>query len=102
MISQHGEKELKKFLDILNSYHPTIMFIANYSRDKTSYLDVEVIKKGNLFITVNLCKPTNSHQYLHALSCHIIRSKNQYLTAKPEGQTGFVQKVYFSISKVTI
>ena len=95
MISQHGEKELKKFLDILNSYHPTIMFIANYSRDKTSYLDVEVIKKGNLFITVNLCKPTNSHQYLHALSCHIIRSKNQYLTAKPEAKQDLFRKFIF-------
>ena len=29
---QHGEKELKKFLEILDSYHPTIKFTANYSR----------------------------------------------------------------------
>ena len=46
MLWQHGEKDLKKFLQILNSYHPTIKFTANYSREKISFLDVEeVIKK---------------------------------------------------------
>ena len=34
MLWQHGEKELKKFLEILNSYHLTIKFTANYSREK--------------------------------------------------------------------
>ena len=34
MFWQHGEKELKKFLEILNSYNPTIKFTANYSREK--------------------------------------------------------------------
>ena len=29
MLWQHGEKKLKKFLEILNSYHPTIKFIVN-------------------------------------------------------------------------
>ena len=28
MLWQHGEKDLKKFLDILNSYHPTMKFTA--------------------------------------------------------------------------
>lgn len=31
---QHDENELKKFLEILNFYHPTIKFTANYSREK--------------------------------------------------------------------
>ena len=51
MLWQHGEKELKQFLEILNSYYPTIKFTANYSREKISFLDVEVIKKGNLLVT---------------------------------------------------
>ena len=34
MLWQHREKELKKFLEILNSYHLTIKFTANYSREK--------------------------------------------------------------------
>ena len=49
MLWQPGEKELKKFLEILNSYHPTIKFTANYSTEKISFLDVEVIKKGNQY-----------------------------------------------------
>ena len=43
MLWQHGEKELKKFLDALNCYHPTIKFTAEYSRDKINFLDVEVL-----------------------------------------------------------
>ena len=51
MLWQHGEKELKKFLEILNPYHLTIKFTANYSREKISFLGVEVIKKGNQLVT---------------------------------------------------
>ena len=79
---QHGEKELKKFLEILNSYHATIKFTANYSREKISFLDVEVTKKGNELATDLYVKPTNTHQYLHASSCHVFHSKNPYLKSK--------------------
>ena len=34
MLWQHGGKDLKKFIEILNSYHPTIKFTANYSKEK--------------------------------------------------------------------
>ena len=37
MLWQNGEKELKQFLEILNSYYPTIKFTANYSREKISF-----------------------------------------------------------------
>ena len=75
MLWQHGEKALKKFLEILNSYHPTIKFTANYSREKICFLDVEVIKKGNQLVTDLYIKPTDTHQYLHASSCHVFHSK---------------------------
>ena len=52
MLWQHGEKEHKKFLEILNSYHPTIKFIANYSREKISFLDVEVIKRETSLLLI--------------------------------------------------
>ena len=51
MLWQHGEKELKKFLEIFNPYHLSIKFTANYSREKISFLGVEVIKKGNQLVT---------------------------------------------------
>ena len=50
MLWQHGKKELKKFLEILNFYHPTINFTANYLRDKISFLDAEVIGKANQLV----------------------------------------------------
>ena len=75
MLWQHDEKEPKKFLDILNSYRPTIKFTSNYSREKISFLDVEVIKKENQLVPDLYIKPTNTHLYLHASSCHVFYSK---------------------------
>ena len=76
MLWQHGEKELKKFLEILNPYHLTIKFTANYSREKISFLGVEVIKKGNQLVTAcSLYKTHRYHEHLHASSCHVFHSK---------------------------
>ena len=44
---QHGGEDIKKFLEILNSYYPSIHINANNLREKISFLDVEVMKKGN-------------------------------------------------------
>ena len=66
MLWQHGEKELKKFSEILNSCHLTIKFIANYSRDKIRFLDVEIIKKGNQLVADLSIKHRHIHQYIHA------------------------------------
>ena len=43
MLWQRDERELTKSLEILNSYHQPIKFTANYSIEKVSFLDVEVI-----------------------------------------------------------
>ena len=75
MLWHHGEKALKKFLEILNFYHPTIKFTANYSWEKICFLDVEVIKKGNQLVTDLYIKPTDTQQYLHASSCHVFHPK---------------------------
>ena len=68
MLWQHSEKELKTFLEILNYYRPTIMLTVNYSREKISFLDVEVIKTGSKLVADLYIKPTDTHQYLHASS----------------------------------
>ena len=63
MIWQHGEKKLKKFLEILNSYHPTSKFTASYLREQISFLNGEAIKKGKQLVTdfiPNLEIPTNT------------------------------------------
>ena len=71
MVREHGEEELKKFLETLNCYHPTIKFTAEYSRAKINFLDVTVMKKGNQLVTDLYVKPTDTHQYLHGSSCHV-------------------------------
>ena len=47
MMWEHGEEELKKFLENLNCYHSSIKFTAEYSSAKVNFLDVTVMKKGN-------------------------------------------------------
>ena len=39
----HGERELKHFIDELNSFHPTIKFTANWSFSEVNFLDTIVI-----------------------------------------------------------
>ena len=75
MLWQHGEKELEKFSEFLNCYHPTIKFTANYSRNEVNFLAVSVRKKDNQLVTDLYIKPTDTHQYLHASSFHVYHSK---------------------------
>ncbi|XP_057296197.1 uncharacterized protein LOC130625148 [Hydractinia symbiolongicarpus] len=74
MLWQHGEDKLIKFLELLNSCHPTIKFTHSFSRDSVNFLDVKVIRKDNHLITDLYVKPTDTHQYLQASSCHVPHS----------------------------
>ena len=71
MMWEHGEEELKKFLETLNCYQSTIKFTAEYFRAKVNFLDVTNIRKGNQLVTDLYVKPTNTHQYVHASLCHV-------------------------------
>ena len=70
------ERNIKRFLDIFNRYHPSIKFISKYSRKWIDFLDVEKIKEGNQLPTDVFVKSTETHQYLHATSCHVYHSKS--------------------------
>ena len=70
VIWQHGEDELKIFLEKLNNFHPSIKFTCEYSREKVNYLDVQVIVREGKLITDLYVKQTDSHQYLDPSSCH--------------------------------
>ena len=75
MLWQHGEKELENFLEFLNCYHPTIKFTADYSWEEIHFLNVSVRKTNKQLVTDLYIKPTDTHQYLHASSCHVYHSK---------------------------
>ena len=66
----HGEENLQTFLNQINSFHPTIKFTSEWSRESVTFLDTRVIHDGNRLVTELYTKPTDTHQYLHQRSCH--------------------------------
>ena len=69
-IWEHGEESLKEFTNEINSFHPTIKFTADWSREKANFLDAEVTLKNGVPSTDLFIKPTNTHQFLDPTSCH--------------------------------
>ena len=41
-IWEYGEESLEKVLNKLNSFHPTIKFTAEYSKETINFLDVNI------------------------------------------------------------
>jgi predicted GIY-YIG superfamily endonuclease len=71
MVWTHGEEKLLEFLDFINSARPTINFTSEYSDKSINFLDVKVSISENGEISTDLyTKPTDTHQYLQADSCH--------------------------------
>ena len=64
------EAQLKEFLEVINTVHPTIKFDAKFSRKKIDFLDTTVkLQNGKLTITL-FTKPTDRRAYLHSKSYH--------------------------------
>ena len=100
MIWEHGEKELKAFLEALNSCHPTIKFTAEYSKEKINFLDVSVRKVSNHLVTAltsNLPIPTNIYMLVHVM---FTIQKSPYHTVKPFSLTEFVLRMSILINVV--
>ena len=74
-MTKNLEENLKIFLEALNCCHPTIKFTADYSKHNVNFLDVSVKKLSNRLITDVYIKPTDTHQHLHASSCHVFHSE---------------------------
>jgi hypothetical protein len=65
------EGSLLTFIDHINSFHRTIKFTSDYSHQQANFLDVTIQKAESGVLTTDLyTKPTDTHQYLHASSCH--------------------------------
>ena len=65
-----GEEKLKSFIDNINKMHPTIKFVADWSKTSTNFLDVTVSITEGIIETDLHVKPTDSDQYLLSSSCH--------------------------------
>ena len=83
MLWQLGKKELKKFLEILNSYHPTINFTTNYLRDRISFLDAEVIGKANRLVNYLYKKPRIPTNIFPIVPIMFFILKTPFLITKP-------------------
>lgn len=71
----HGELEFNKFLDTLNSHHPSIRLTSETSYDSVNFLDTTIFKGDRFNKTGRLdskvfFKPTDTHQLLHKESFH--------------------------------
>ena len=47
MVWEQREEKLKRFLENINCYHPTIKSTVEYSRAKISFLDVTIMKNDS-------------------------------------------------------
>ena len=67
----HGsERELKEFLEVINTVHPTIKFDHKYSRTSIEFLDTIVRLTNGKLTTTLYTKPTDRRAYLHSGSYH--------------------------------
>ena len=62
-------------LNLLNAMHPAIKFSAQYDSNAMPFLDILLIRHGNLLITDLYRKPTDSMNYLHFKSNHPSHTK---------------------------
>ena len=69
-IWEHGEGSLEKFLNKLHSFHPTIKFTAEYSKETINFLDVNIRLVGRELMTDLFVKSPDTHQFLDPSSSH--------------------------------
>ena len=72
----HGDDELQRFLDYLNTIHPTIQFTYTVSDESADFLDTKVfITQDRRLATTLYRKPTDTVQLLHYKSNHPLSTK---------------------------
>ena len=71
---EHGENELKSFIDKINKVYPIMKFTAEWSKTSINSLDVTVSLKG-VIETDLYVKLIDSHQYLQSRSRHPFHCK---------------------------
>ena len=70
MIWHQAENEIKRIIDKLNKFHPTVKLISDYSREGVHILNVQVILEYNEISPDLYAKEMDSHKYLHLSSYH--------------------------------
>ena len=60
---------------MINSFHPTIKFTADWLTEKVNFLNVEVTLKNGVLPADLFVKPTDTHQFLDPTSCNTYHCK---------------------------
>ena len=101
-IWEHGEEYLEKFLNKLNTFHPTIKFTAECSQETINFLDVNVRLVEGKLMTNLLVKPTDTHQVLDPSSSHPYHCKKGIPYSQAQGSIEFVLTNKVLINAATI
>ena len=64
------ESRLQFFLEFMNTLDEKLKFTMEIGGDSICFLDLKISIKNNKLETTVYSKPTDSHLYLHATSCH--------------------------------
>ena len=67
------------FVELINNFHPTIKFMAEWSRRSVAFLDVNIVLKEGCNMTDLYTKSTDTHEYLNEHSCHPDHCKSSIL-----------------------
>ena len=69
-IFPYSETKLEQFMTLMNSFHKSIKFTEEHSRNEIIFLDTYVKRDGDSLYTDLYVKETATHSYLHYTSCH--------------------------------
>ena len=67
MIWKDGEQQLRRFLEALNNYHPTIKFTYTMDKHKIAFLDSTVYRSP----TNRICTRITTNQQIENITCII-------------------------------
>ena len=70
------ELELNEFVNYCNSFHDSIKFTIEYSKESISFLDAITYNSNLGFNSTLYIKPTDTHSYLDYKSCHPQNNKS--------------------------
>ena len=64
------DEKLQELYNFINTQNPDLKFTMEIGNQSICFLDLRILIVGNKLTTTVHSKPTDSHLYLHADSCH--------------------------------
>ena len=100
LIWEHGEDELKNFINSLNDFHPNIKFTSDWSKESINFLDVQLKINGDKFQLIYMLSPLTLTNIYMLLRVTLFILKDPYHTVRHFGLTEFVLIIMLLITVV--